>query len=102
MTRFGYSKADYEALTLTERAVIMKEYENMTVSESTLTRNAVMNAVGNVLRKKGKPFRKLWIKNAGRADKEQVRADLKTVMAIEKKEAGWIEAVYKAAGVKRK
>ena len=52
--QFGYSKADYNALTETERALILKAYENKVVADTNLLAGAVLNAVSNAFRKKGK------------------------------------------------
>lgn len=97
---FGYSKKDFTDLTETEKAFIYKAYENKTVRESNLLRDAVFNAVINANRKKGKPFRKLWKKRVQKADHEIVADNIKTVTEIEKKEKGWIDLIYKANGLK--
>lgn len=104
---FGYTRADYDALTQTERAFIMKAYEDMVVSDSTTTRNAVFNATINANRKKGKPFRKLWQRARRQADREKARDDLSTIRDIEKQEKKgksglplWLERVYAGSGRK--
>lgn len=99
---FGYSKRDYLELTDTERQFIYKAYENKVVSWSTLVRDAVLNAVGNALRKKNKRFQKLWKKRAKSADRDLIIENTKTILEIEKKEKGWIDLIYKANGIKRK
>lgn len=102
MVHFGYSRADYDALTETEKAFISKAYEEKTVAETTLLRDAVYNAVGNALRKKGKPFRKLWKKiiHTTRADAKETQDIIKEIEAKEKKHGGksWIEKIYESAG----
>ena len=100
VVHFHYSKADFMALSDVEKAFIRKEWENYTVSWTTLVRDAVFNAVSNALRKKGKRFQKLWKKRQKKADKEVIRENTKTIMEIEKKEKGWIELIYKANGKK--
>jgi len=104
---FGYTRADYDALTQTERAFIMKAYEDMVVSDSTTTRNAVFNAQINANRKRGKPFRKLWQKARRPADREKARDDMNTIKEIERNERKgtsglpvWLERVYAGAGKK--
>lgn len=87
---FGYSKADYNALTLKERSFILKAYETKTVRESTLLRDAVYNAVNNAFRKKGKAFRKLWRKVAQAMTDEEFEDNLNTIRETEKAEKGWI------------
>ena len=101
MVNFGYSKADYDALSDVEKAFIRKAYENYTVSWTTLMRDAVCNAVSNALRKKGKRFKKLWKKRAKKADKDLIRENTKTIMEIEEKEKGWIDRIYAANGWKK-
>lgn len=99
----GYSKSDYYDLTPREAAFIRKKWEEKTVSDSTLLRNAVLNAVSNALRKKNARFRDLWKRLSRPADKEKARDDIKAVLEIEEKEGkGWVDRVYKAAGLKRK
>ena len=99
----GYSKNDYYDLTPREAAFIRKKWEEKIVSDSTLLRNAVLNAVSNALRKKNARFRDLWKRLARPADKEKARDDIKVVLEIEEKEGkGWVDRVYKAAGLKRK
>ena len=43
----GYSKSDYEELTPREVVFIRKAWEEKLVSDNTLMRNAVLNAVSN-------------------------------------------------------
>lgn len=93
---FGYSKADYNALTPKEKAFIMKAYENKTVRESTLLRDAVLNAVSNVFRKKGKAFKKLWKKLSQPISEEQLEEDFTIINEVEKREGkAWIELLYR-------
>lgn len=98
---FGYSKSDYLELTDRERMFIYKAYENRVVSQTTLIRDAVFNAVGNVLRKKNKRFQKLWKRIARKADKDVICENMETVMEIEKKEADWIDLIYQANGLNK-
>ena len=67
---FHYSKADYMALTPAEKAFIYKAWEDKTVSDTTLIRDAVLNAVSNALRKKKRKERHDWRK---RKQKEQLK-----------------------------
>jgi len=105
---FGYSKIDYEALTPREAAFIYKAWENKIVSDTTHLRNAVLNAVTNALRKKGKKFSDLWQKKARKVNQEVVNENLEIMKQIEEKEGkAWVEKLYKANGfngpiVKRK
>lgn len=99
---FGYSKADYQALTATEKAFIMKAYEDKVVSDSTLLAMAVNNAINNALRKKGKRAVKLWKKkNHTVVDKEAMQLSIKQIIRHEEKAGkGWVEKIYKANGYK--
>ena len=104
MTEFHFSKADYEALTPTEIAFIMKAWEDKTVRDTTYLRDAVLNAVSNALRKKRQKFRKLWKKNGKLTEnrKENYKADIRTIKEIEKEEKGWLEKVLAGAGIKKR
>lgn len=100
---FHYSKEDYLSLTPVERAFILKAREDKIVSETTLIRDAVLNAVSNALRKKNARFRKLWKKIQAPSDKEKAHEDIMTVQEIESKEGkGWIAKILEANGFKRK
>lgn len=74
------------------------------VFESTILRDAVMNATYNVNRKKSKPFKKLWtrIVKLTKGEKTKQKDAVSTIKEIEKKERGWINAIYAANGFKRK
>lgn len=97
--QFGYSRADYDALTAREKAFVLKAWEDKTVRDTTLLRNAVLNAVGNALRKKGKPFRQLWARRQQRADADAVRAQIRAVREIDAKNKGaWLKKLRAAYG----
>lgn len=99
----GYSKSDYEEMTPREAAFIRKAWEEKLISDNTLMRNAVLNAVSNALRKKNARFRELWKKVSRPIDKEVAANNLKTVYEIEEKEGkGWIDKVLEANGFKRR
>lgn len=99
---FGYSRRDYDGLTPTEKAFIYKAWEDKTVSESTVLRDAVLNAVSNALRKKNARFRKLWKKVQEPIDKELARENLNTVREIEEKEGkSWVDRILRANGIRR-
>lgn len=101
VVHFGYSKADYHALTPKEKMFIMKAYETKTVTDTTGIRNAVLNAMANFYRKKGKRFLPLWKKKQQRLDKESAKEQLFTIQTIEQKEGtGWIAKIYEANGWK--
>lgn len=99
---FHYSKDDYNALTPAEKAFIFKAWEDKTVSDSTMLRDAVLNAVSNAFRKKGKKFKKLWKRKQEKADLEIVRDNYKIIMEVEAKEGkAWIDKVLRANGLRR-
>lgn len=99
----GYSKNDYYDLTPREAAFIRKKWEEKTVSDSTLLRNAVLNAVSNALRKKNARFRELWKKLARPVDKEQAVENVKIAHEIEAKEGkDWIDRILTANGLTRR
>lgn len=101
---FGYSKADYQALTLREKMFIYKAWENKTVSETTHIRNAVQNAVANALRKKGKKAVELWKKKRQHtANLEVIETNLDVVAQVEAKEGkSWVDRIYEANGKKKR
>ena len=84
---------------------IRRAYEDKAVFESTILRDAVMNAEYNVNRKKGKRFKKLWtlIGKITQTEKETYRENRKKILEIEKeKPSNWIEKIYQANGWKMK
>lgn len=99
---FGYSKREYEELTPREAIFIRKAWEDKLVSDNTLMRNAVLNAVSNALRKKNARFHELWKKIQAPVDKEQAKENIQIVMKIEEKEGkGWVDRILKANGIRR-
>lgn len=101
VTNFGYSKSDYNELTPRERAFIMKAWENKLVADTTHLRNAVANAVSNVMRKKGTRFVELWKKAPKAADVEVAKAQIALVEKLESEDKSWIDKIYAANGMKR-
>lgn len=101
VVNFHYSKADYDALTEREKLFIRKAYESKTVTDTTLIRDAVFNAVWNVNRKKGRSFRQLWRKATKPVDKRKAKEDMKLIQEIEKSEGDWISRIYEANGMKK-
>lgn len=84
---------------------IRRAYEDKTVFESTILRDAVMNAEYNVNRKKGKRFKKLWtlIGKITQTEKKTYEDTKKKILEIEKeKPTNWIEKIYQANGWKMK
>ncbi len=100
VVNFNYSKDDYYALTPKEKAFIMKAWENKLVSDTTLIRNASLNAQGNINRKKGKKFIDLWIKNQKKLDKEVAHDNLRIIEASNTDDS-WIDKIYEINGMKR-
>lgn len=99
---FGYSKEDYQRLTPTEKAFILKAYEDKVVSMTTLINMAVTNAVSNILRKKGKPPQKLWTKKSRKiVDKDIMKHTVEKIAENEKIQGkSWVEKIYKANNMK--
>lgn len=56
VVNFQMSKHDFEELTEVEKNFIMKEWENKVIFESTMLRNAVLNAEQNLNRKRNSRF----------------------------------------------
>ncbi|HJB94949.1 MAG TPA: hypothetical protein H9765_04910, partial [Candidatus Mediterraneibacter intestinigallinarum] len=62
-------------------------------------------ATYNVNRKKGKKALNLFKKNrkAHKVDTQKARNDMQIILEIEEKEGkGWVDKIYKAAGLKRR
>lgn len=85
---------------------IRKAYENKVVFDSTILRDAVMNANYNLNRKKGKRFRKLWtlIGRITKTEKQTYKENVEKILQIEKeKPTNWIDKIYQANGwIRRK
>ena len=97
----GMSKCEYESLTETEKMFIKKRHEQKFINETTWLRNAVLNAVNNALRKKGKKFIDLFPKAPKKADKEYNENAIKTILEMEEKNGkGWVALIYKRNGIK--
>lgn len=97
---FHYTKADYDALTMRQKAFIFKAWENKLVSDTTHIRNAVFNAVYNVMRRKNKPFLKLWKKASKKTDKTIVKDNMSIIRQAERNDGDWVLKIYKANGIK--
>lgn len=100
VVNFNYSKAEYESLTPKEKSFIMKAWENKLVTDTTMIRNASLNAQGNIHRKKGKKFIDLWIKKQKKLDKEVAINNLK-IIEESNKDDSWIDKIYEINGMKR-
>jgi len=98
VVNFGYSKKDYENLTMREKAFIMKAWENKLVLENSLLNNAVAVAISNSLRKKGGKVLKLFKPKPKKVDKDKVDENLKLVKEIDQAEGmDWVKKVYFSA-----
>lgn len=96
---FHYSRADYNALTPTEKAFILKAYENKVVQETTLLRDAFLNAGANLMQKKGRRFIPLWKKQNERVNLEEIENDIEILKAAEEKgQTNWVEKIIKGGG----
>lgn len=99
VANFSYTKQDYDALTATEKSFIRKAWENKQVLETSLINNAMINALGNLHRKKGKKWIRLWSPKPKQTDKETQIDYLSTVEEMEKEQGkGWVELIYRASG----
>lgn len=102
VTNFNYTKEDYYQLTPKEKAFIMKAWESKLVSDTTHLRNAVLNAVGNSMRGKGKKFTDLWQKKRAKLDKEVAYENLRIVEELEKEsDKSWVDKIYQANGMRK-
>lgn len=90
-------------LTPAEKRFLLKAYEEKVVSDSTLLAAAVANAVGNVLRKKGKKPKKLWQKCHRHADQQERQRIVEAAKKIEATEGkAWVDLIYQANGMRRR
>lgn len=99
---FGYSKADYNALTPREINFLYKAWENRVIADSYYLYNAVFTAVYNVNRPKRKRALKLWKKRSTqRVNMEVVQENLSIIREVEKKEGNsWVRKIYAANHMK--
>ncbi len=100
---FGYSKADYEALTPREKIFLLKAWENKLVSDTTFIYNAVFTASYNVNRGKRKRALKLWRKaRVQKADMDVISENLGIIREVEAREGkGWVDLIYERNGLKK-
>ena len=102
MVNFNYSKADYDALTETEKKFIYKAYETKTISDCTHIRNAVLNATVNANRKKNKKFIELFEKKQEKVDVEFTENALEVINEVEERDGkSWVDLLYNKNGLKR-
>lgn len=101
VVEIGMSKSEYESLTETEKMFIRKRHEQKFINDVTWMRNAVLNAVNNALRKKGKKFIDLLPKKQAKADKEYNHNAIKTILEMEEEQGkSWVDKIYRANNIK--
>lgn len=94
--------AEFGMLTEKEKMFIRKEHENKLISDTTWTRNAVLNAEANLNRKKQKRFIELFPKKPTKVDKEYNENAVKIIEEMDRNNGqGWIEKILKATGMKK-
>lgn len=90
--RFGWTPEQWAALTHAQRALLMRAQEDRAVEVTTLVRDAVANAVANVMRKKGRKAVPLFGKTKKRAARGAARPAggslARLIEGIEKAERG--------------
>ncbi len=90
--RFGWTPGQWAALTHAQRALLMRAQEDRAVEVTTLVRDAVANAVANVMRKKGRKAVPLFRKTKKRAARGGARPAggslARLIEGIEKAERG--------------
>lgn len=98
---FGYSKTDYESLTMREKLFIYKAWENRQAAMLADMYNAVFAAVYNVNRGKNRPALKPLKKRAAvKADRQIITKNMNIIKQVETREGhGWIKAIYEANGL---
>ena len=75
VAKFGWSKAEYNQITPVERRFIKKEYESDTVERQALMQSTFELAIANVMRKKGKKYKKLFKRIKKIADDQPLTRD---------------------------
>ena len=101
VVNFGFTKADYEALTPKEIVFIYKAWENKKVSDLYDMYNAVSTAVYNVQRPKNKKALQLLKKRSQKANMDSIKQNLAIIREMEnKKDYSWVEKIYKANNLK--
>lgn len=75
MSKYGWSKDQYDQMTPVERLFIKKQYETETVERQAMLQSTFELAIGNVLRKKGKKYKKLFKKLKKKIDEAPVSVD---------------------------
>lgn len=99
VANFNYTKAQYDALTSVEKLFIRKAWENKQVLETSLINNAMVNALGNLHRKKGKKWIRLWNPKPKQTNREAQQDNLALIEQMEKEQGkGWVELLYKSIG----
>lgn len=95
------SLSDYYSLTEKEKLFIRKAHEQKFVSDTTWTRNAVLNAEANINRGKNKKFIDLFPKTQ-KADIEYNENAIQTINEMEREQGkSWVEKIYKANGMQK-
>ncbi|MBF2579793.1 phenylalanine racemase [Listeria welshimeri] len=96
------SKQEFNQLTELEKLFIMKEWENKIVFESTIVRNAVLNAEQNMNRKKNSRFIELHKKRQKKMDRNYTTNALQVILANEELEGKlWVDQIYNANGLRK-
>lgn len=81
---------------------IHKAYEDKLITETTYTRNAVLNAVTNAMRKKRAKFVELFKHKQEKVDIDFNKSAEQTILEIEKRDGkSWVDKIYEANGRKR-
>lgn len=94
VVNFGYSKADYDALTPRQIAFIYKAWENKKVSDSYNIYNSVFTAFYNVNRSKKQRALRLW-KKRNEYDEKILEENKKIIIESEKNDGDWISKIYR-------
>lgn len=99
---FGYSRADYDALTPAEKLFLVKAWEDRQLSISHMIYNAVFTATYNVNRPRRKRALKLWQKSRVRkADMEVIEDNLEVIREADKNDGtDWVRKIYEKNGLK--
>lgn len=99
MVNFGYTKDEFDQLTIREKAFIYKAWEDKKVRDTVLINKAVLNAIVNTRKKKHRRWIPLWTKPPRREENEEMRARLVKLVETSKTEnKSWVDRIYAANG----
>jgi len=94
VVNFGWSIDDYEKITLKQKTLIIRAWEDRLVADSNMLASAVTVGTANANLKRGKSPLKLWRKRPKIADNDQARLDVDQILQAERlKGKSWVQKI---------